>query len=210
MIRALLQRGRPRSLSFLAPGEAARAEAMRIPKRREDFLLGRWAAKRLIAPVVGCEARDVEVRAAPSGRPVAFVRDVPQPFCLSISHRDGLALAAMDDAPVGADLERVEPRSEAFVRDWFTPREIEDAAGDLFVNLIWSAKESALKALGVGLHADTRSVEIELLPAQHGAWQPFRVHGAAELPGFWRCEGATVMTIAGAGGPPSLAWGEDG
>ena len=47
----------------------------------------------------------------------------------------------------------------------------------MVVTLIWSAKESMLKALGVGLRRDTRTVEVQgldgILPGgeAHGEWQ---------------------------------------
>ncbi len=57
---------------------------------------------------------------------------------------------------LGCDLELVEPRSDAFLADYFTADEQALVAlapaveRDKVVNLLWSAKESALKALGVG------------------------------------------------------------
>jgi len=211
MIRALLQADRPQRLGWLSPYERERALAMTIPWRREDFLLGRWAAKRLLAAVLGCEIGPaLEVRAAPSGRPEAFLDGHPLRLSLSLSHREGLALAAVDDAgnPVGADLEAVEPRSDAFVRDYFTVKEIAAVASgrrDLLANLIWSAKESALKALGAGLTLDTRSVEIELAPGVSDGWRALRLHGAAEWGGWWRTDGSHVLTVVGASaGEPQL------
>ena len=168
MIRALLQGDRPAKLDWLAPGERSRAQALGIPWRREDFLLGRWAAKRLLSTVLGCApGPGLEIRAAASGRPEVLLDGQPLRLSLSLSHRQGMALAALDDAgsPLGVDLEAVEPRSDAFVRDYFTHKEIAAVAAgerDLIANLIWSAKESALKALGVGLTMDTRAVEVEL------------------------------------------------
>ena len=211
MIRALLQGDRPRQLDWMAAGERDRAAAMAIPWRREDFVLGRWAAKRLLSAVLGCApGAAMEIRAAPSGRPEAFLDGQPLRLSLSISHREGLALAAIDDAggPLGADLEAVEPRSDAFVRDYFTRSEIAAvAAGErnLLANLIWSAKESALKALGVGLTLDTREVEVELAPGSGTGWRAFQVHGAAEWGGWWRSDGAHILTLVGAtGGEPQL------
>ena len=211
MIKALLQADRPRKLQWLSPYERERAAAMAIPWRREDFLLGRWAAKRLLSTVLGCEAGpSLEVRAAPSGRPEAFLDGHPLRLTISLSHREGLALAAVDDAgsPVGADLEAVEPRSDAFVRDYFTRREIAAVAAgqrDLLANLIWSAKESALKALGAGLTLDTRAVEVELAPGVSGGWRPLRLHGAAEWGGWWRTDGAHILTLVAAStGEPQL------
>jgi len=206
MIRALLQGGRPQKLDWLAPWERARAAGMAIPWRRDDFLLGRWAAKRLLASVLGCAPGPaLEIRAAASGRPEAFLDGEPLRLSLSISHREGLALAAVDDAgnPLGADLETVEPRSDAFVRDYFTRGEIAAvAAGErnLLANLIWSAKESALKALGAGLTLDTRAVEVELAQGAAGGWRPLRLHGAAEWGGWWRTHRTHILTVVGASG----------
>jgi len=121
-----------------------------------------------------------------------------------------MALAAVDDAgkALGADLEAVEPRSDAFVRDYFTRREIaavEAGERDLLANLIWSAKESALKALGAGLTLDTRAVEVELGPGAGEGWRALRVHGAAELSGWWRLRGTRIVTLVGASaGEPAL------
>ena len=69
-----------------------------------------------------------------------------------------------------AAVETVGRRGEEFVVDWFTDaeralvdsmREVEDRSR--LVTTVWSAKESALKALGVGLRMDTRDVNVELL-----------------------------------------------
>ncbi|HET7784419.1 MAG TPA: 4'-phosphopantetheinyl transferase superfamily protein [Myxococcales bacterium] len=211
MIHALLKSARPPSLDFLAAGERARAASMHVARRRDEFLLGRWAAKSLIASVLDCApGPSLEVRAAASGQPLAFLEGAPLRLSISISHREGLALAALDDqgSPLGADLEHLEPRSAAFVRDYFTELETEAVArGDpeLVANLIWSAKESALKALGTGLAADTRSIEVELGPELAGPWQPLLIRGAPGLQGFWRRHGGHVLTIVGRpGGEPRL------
>jgi 4'-phosphopantetheinyl transferase len=211
MIRALLQGDRPAKLDWLGPVERARALALTIPWRREDFLLGRWAAKRLLSAVLGCApGPGLEIRAAASGRPEGFLDGQPLRLSLSLSHRQGMALAAIDDAgsPLGADLEAVEPRSDAFVRDYFTRKEIAAVAAgerDLVANLIWSAKESALKALGVGLTMDTRAVEVELAPGNREGWRALRLHGAAEWGGWWRREGSRILTLVGASaGEPEL------
>ena len=65
---------------------------------------------------------------------------------------------------VGCDLELVEPRTPGFVADFLTAAEQQSVASrpdpDAAANLIWSAKESALKVLQTGLRRDTRSVEV--------------------------------------------------
>ena len=72
---------------------------------------------------------------------------------------------------------------------------------DAAANLIWSAKESALKVLQIGLRRDTRSVEVAIGAAEavstdedgHGqdGWAPLEVRPAegGVLPGWWRRDG---------------------
>ncbi len=87
-----------------------------------------------------------------------------------LAHRAGIAACAVTTggAMLGCDLESVEPRSDAFVADYFTAEEQEvvrqACTADRFtlIALIWSAKESALKALRAGLRIDTRSLSVAL------------------------------------------------
>jgi 4'-phosphopantetheinyl transferase len=108
---------------------------------------------------------------------------------------------------LGIDLELVEPRSDAFVGDFFTAEESATVrrlpAGeprDEAANLIWSAKEAALKVLKLGLRADTREVAVAFDRAcRPDGWAPLRVtgRGGAAFPGWWRREGVFLLTLAG-------------
>ncbi len=68
-------------------------------------------------------------------------------------------------------------------------------------NLIWSAKEAALKVFHTGLRADTRSVEVSLGTGHEvGGWEPLVVEdrtGATEgsLTGWWRRDHNYVVTV---------------
>ena len=142
------------------------------PKRRTDFLLGRWTLKLAVARTLGwhddfAELARIEGRTAPSGAPRLYIDGQPAARGVSLTDRAGCAvcLVAARTAAVGCDVEIVEPRSDAFVRDYLTETELRFvvAAGPLrnkAANLLWSAKESALKVLGTGLRRDTRSVEV--------------------------------------------------
>ena len=96
---------------------------------------------------------------------------------ISLSHRDGVAARALAQStiPLGCDPELIETRSDAFVGDYFTEKEQalivgrRDSERDRLVTTSWSAKESALKALRVGLRAGTRSVDI-CLCGQRSDW----------------------------------------
>lgn len=211
----------PAAGGWLSAAERGRADAMRYAKRRTDFLLGRWTLKHAVARVLGWPDDDatlarIEARPAPGGAPRLFVDGRPAARGISLSDRAGCAVCLVGSrmAEIGCDVELVEPRSDAFVRDYLTDREVRMVQGggparDLLANLVWSAKESALKVLGTGLRADTRSVEVsvaDLSPAEL-AWSPLEVvtDGGASFPGWWRRSGEFLLTACWPGGGPAPA-----
>jgi len=202
----------PEHDDWLADHEQQELRKLRFAPRRRDWRLGRWTAKRLLAAQLAnggwrAPLEEIEIRAAADGAPEAWIDQLRAPYTLSISHRVGRALAAVADPAtlLGCDLEQIEPHSDALVEDFFTPAERRLVASappderDCLTAVLWSAKESALKALREGLRLDTRSVEVEFLPGGGGdGWRPLRVHhaeGCRELHGHWRLEGDLVLTV---------------
>jgi 4'-phosphopantetheinyl transferase len=211
----------PPAGEWLTPAERDRAESLRYTKRRTDFLLGRWTLKLAVARISGwpedpATLARIEGRSAPDGAPELYVDGQPDPRGVSLSDRAGCAvcLVAARPAAVGCDLELAEPRSDAFVRDYLTGPERRwvasaGTARDAAANLVWSAKESALKVLRTGLRRDTRSVEVTaadpVLPER--TWSRFHVTmaEAGVFGGWWRRIGAFLLTACWAGGGPSPA-----
>ena len=211
----------PAALDWLASSERERLGRMRFRKRRDDYLLGRWTAKRALAlhlgmPLVAAELAALEIRHASGGAPFAANGGARLPVEISISDRAGQAMCTLAPAglALGCDLELVEPRSRAFVADYLTETErgvvarARDAGEhDLLANVFWSAKESALKLLGTGLRRDTRSVEIQLTgDAAPAGWRRLeaRAEEGGAYPGWWRVFAPFVLTVvtARAVGPP--------
>jgi 4'-phosphopantetheinyl transferase len=202
----------PADPAWLDPREAAVLAGLRMAKRREDWLLGRWAARRAGAAGLGGEVPGWAVLAAPDGAPEAWIGERRAPCSLSISHRAGRAACAVGPPhlALGCDLELVEPRSDGFVDDFLTSREgaIVRAAGDraLAANLVWSAKEAVLKARRTGLREDTRSVEVSVdglsapapvPPGRASDWSPFDAiddRGGAWR-GWWGVRDGLVLTV---------------
>ncbi len=208
----------PADDGWLAPGERARLAGLRFAKRRADWRLGRWTAKRAVVARLAAAGpapalTAVEIRAAPDGAPQVLVDGSPVPLAISLSHRAGLAVCAVAPGGValGCDLEPVEPRSPTFVADWFTAEErqaVEHAPAAeraLLVTLLWCAKESVLKALRTGLRLDTRSVTVDPPPlGPERRWRPLTVRhpaGRRAFVGWWRLEAARVVTVVAA--PPA-------
>jgi 4'-phosphopantetheinyl transferase len=202
----------PAGLDWLTPDEAARASGLRYTKRRTEYLLRRLAAKHAVMAVVGPVApHRIEVRNAPTGAPYVLVDGAPIGLEVSISDRAGWAVCLVGTGTVGCDLELVEPRSAGFVRDFLTPAEqdyvAQAADRDAAANLLWSAKESALKVLRTGLRRDTRSVEVTVHDGRSAGWAPLTVRAVegVRFPGWWRRDGQFLLTVAAEqpGPPPS-------
>jgi 4'-phosphopantetheinyl transferase len=200
--------------------EAARAAGMRFTKRRNEYLVRRFAGKCAVATAVGLPADPISlgrigVLNRMTGAPYVEVDGRTLGLDISLTDRAGWAvcLVGPDLGAVGVDLEIVEPRSDGFVSDFLTPAEQAVVAADpsrdwhdAAANLIWSAKESALKVLRTGLRADTRTVEVVLedptgISAGAGQWQRLSVaSGARRFPGWWRRDGVFLLTVVAASG----------
>ena len=210
---------------LLSPSERDRLAELAVPKRRREWLLGRWTAKQLVrqhlADTTGntVPLSRVSIGNDNDGAPeVSLPAGLPDDgLSLSISHSNGSALCAISAEPgtvVGADIEIVEPRSWQFVEDYFTADEVAqvraapEAERDELVNGIWSAKEAVLKALHLGLSVDTRRVSCEMhADATDGGWNRFTAtaqtlaagvgtDGTERISGWWRRSGKYVLTMA--------------
>jgi 4'-phosphopantetheinyl transferase len=198
---------------WLSPRERAWVDRMRFEKRRSEFRLGRWTAKRTLAlflenPHAPSDLSAVEIDRAPDGAPAPMIDGEPAAASISMTDRADQAVCVVGPPGVGlgCDLELVEPRSEGFVADYLTKAEQETVRQatsaverDLLANLLWCGKESALKVLRTGLRRDTRSVEVSFpneSPVE--GWSPLTVRAAegSEYPGWWRRYGEFLLTVA--------------
>jgi len=227
----------PAENDWLSANEALCLDAMRFAKRRADWRLGRWTAKCALSVYLDVPAhldifKKMEIRPAATGTPEVFFGDLAASVTISISHRSGRAICAvaMAGVEIGCDLEIVEPRSDAFVADYLAIEEqqlVASAAAadrDRLLALLWSAKESTLKALGAGLRLDTRCVIVNPFVESFDfiSWNPLQVrhtggrdtgdHSAGDrctldrstedqvFHGWWQHADNIVRTVVGA--PP--------
>jgi len=211
---------------WLSERELAVFKKLRISKRRDDWRLGRWTAKRAVASAL-CMSHDlaslrrIVIGVAATGEPEVEIAGWDERVTISISHRQGLSACAVASGVValGCDLESVEPKTASFVDDYFTPAEQDwiaqapASAVALSASLLWSAKESALKALHVGLRADTRSVEVDtacLHATVHKdiEWHALAVRseGGDRFCGWWCCSQEVVRTVVSNPPPFRMIW----
>jgi 4'-phosphopantetheinyl transferase len=205
----------PHTDDWLSEAELACFSRLRIAKRRADWRLGRWTAKRGFAQVLDLPfshsaLSSITITATASGAPTVTIACRLQPVTISVSHRNGRAVCALalGSIALGCDIEVVEAKSAAFVADYFTSEEQDLIARStqdlhpLLASLLWSAKESALKALQVGLRADTRSVAVDTYALEgrlssNYEWHNLTVRSAdaGEFHGWWRREDNVLHTV---------------
>ncbi len=202
----------PNGDDWLSDRELDFLKNLRISRRKVDWRLGRWTAKKLLLPTLNKshiikDPSEIEIIAAEDSAPEVFIYKKPAPVTISISHSGEIGFCAVNinNSPVGCDLEFVDSRSDSFISDYFTVREqewmnqVSKGERPLVSTLIWSAKESALKALRMGLNIDTQCVQVDLTqdPGTEN-WHPMSVEyteSSKVFHGWWREFGDSIYTI---------------
>ncbi|MDX1414467.1 MAG: 4'-phosphopantetheinyl transferase superfamily protein [Candidatus Promineifilaceae bacterium] len=219
-----LLRGVPPA-GMLSADEAVVFGSLKVTKRRQDWLLGRWTVKQLLQEAIRKESGQavphaaMSILAAKDGAPtVQFAADYARyesRFTISISHSHKTAFCAVlqkPDWPMGVDLEWIEKRPAQFAEQFFTEKErafLKQTPAyltDVQITALWSGKEAALKAVRHGLRLDTRCVEchfgiVEQAPRE---WTRFHIQwdqqaadkSLPRLQGWWQAADDYVLTMA--------------
>ncbi len=177
-------------LCFVPPGgketvltsqEAQILQGIKSPRRRRDWLAGRWAAKELIQKYlyeeVGQEVAlsHIEILNDKNGAPYARVPSIscpeqtPQPLELelSLAHSAGHGLAGFSrHGPIGVDLQRLRPVRSNLAERLLTEYERSQLAlylpGPEEILLFWALKEAAIKAQRTPPALTIRKIEVIL------------------------------------------------
>ena len=128
-------------LGWFSEEELRTAEGFRLPKRREEFLLSRAAAKQLAVELgAGGEIPQIRIEQRRIGS-----------LHLSLSHSAPYAAAAIDERPVGIDIQVVRPIRESAAHLFLSERESEQmhecVLPDRLIHF-WCAKEAVWKRHG--------------------------------------------------------------
>jgi len=143
----------PPAQDILSQREQAFYATLKLPKRKNEWLGGRIALKKLISTQTDLPACQIEVLPQPdNGKPLLLLSGKKSALPFSITHSHGYAVAAVSPTSkyIGIDLEKVAPRIEAWKQDFFHPSEL-TADGDKFLTALWTKKEAVVKMLGTGL-----------------------------------------------------------
>ena len=147
---------------FLSEREKEQLGGYKFAAKKQDFLLGRLAAKRALGALLAePDLRCIEIRTGDHGQPLV---QHPQKGSaeVTISHSHGLAVALAFPAgyPMGIDLETVSAVSAATIigelgtsapeQAWLATGGVDGATACC---VLWTAREALGKALKVGLNS---------------------------------------------------------
>jgi phosphopantetheinyl transferase len=134
----------PPPLSFFTDDELATADAFKLARRRDEWLLSRAAAKQLaLNEGFADDPRRVTVE-----RPLLLIDGISSGWYVSVSHSFPYAGAAIDRHPVGFDVQVVREIAEWSSHLFLTEIETEQMRRCAIPHRIlhfWCAKEAAFK-----------------------------------------------------------------
>lgn len=149
---------------LLDQGENERLARFRFEEDRRRFLLGHGLLRDLLGKVLDQDPAEIVFHRGRYGKP--YVEGYPVHFNLSDT-KDAVAVALSIDLEIGLDLETMTRRVDhlSVSQHYFTPEEqasIASAADgkQRFLEL-WTRKEAVLKACGVGIMDDLRSLRVD-------------------------------------------------
>jgi 4'-phosphopantetheinyl transferase len=173
------------------------------PRRRRDWLLGRWTAKQLVRRslshsagfppalqsfTIAQHSSGVPYIACSASAPAGCDLPVHPPLSLSISHSYDYALCAVaqgrtEPPRLGVDLEVVQRRTSHLVltQGALTADEARGLGHapvmlqTLMVVATWSAKQAVMKLAQLGASAEPQQVQCLLRPGRPRVWQAFLV-----------------------------------
>lgn len=147
-------------LALLSEAEHARIAALRRPEDRLRSLIGRAAARLILARRLRVGPRAVIFQEGPHGKPELDPQRHPGTH-FNIAHSGEWVLLAVADSPVGVDIEHcATDATDPLLQACFTEREQAriHSARDAIAQ--WTAKEAVLKAGGYGLTMEPASFEV--------------------------------------------------
>ena len=149
--------------ALLSLEEKLRADNFLRGKRRQEFILGRAAARLLLSERMDVNPRNVLLEVAESGAIDVLDSDLH----ISIAHSGDHAVAAAAPRFIGVDIENIAPRHVDLHRYMLHPDEyhlIETLPLDRerAQILCWTLKEAVLKGMRQGLRYSPRKLQLDI------------------------------------------------
>jgi len=159
--------------------ELERADRFRVPNAARRFITARAVLRTLLGRMTDTDPAEVEFSYSEQGKP-----SVTGGPCFNSSDSGDTVIVAVAHAEIGVDVEglRPLPNPDRLARRICTDRELEQLAAipDLEFGAcllrLWTFKEAALKAVGLGLPGGLRNVEVDFRPGKPPQLRRLREH----------------------------------
>ncbi len=155
-----------RTKELLHPGEMNEGNGYGSEIRRRSFLHGRTAAKMAVGQLFP-ESRMTAILVATGSFGAPYLTNLGHPYGISIAHGDvwNAGLCFPLSVPMGIDVETISGKNHAIIPSVLSAEEKEMTARDKnpleFLHLLWTAKEAAGKAIGLGFRVPVDWYEID-------------------------------------------------
>ncbi|CAM5489435.1 4'-phosphopantetheinyl transferase family protein [Bacillus safensis] len=139
---------------FVSSEKRAAAERFRFLIDARRTLLGEVLVRQTIHDMYDLPMDQIVFETEGNGKPV--VRQLPS-FHFNLSHSGNWVVCAVDDAPVGIDIEEIKPIDLAIAKRFFSADEYQDLLSqpaerqEAYFFHLWSMKEAFIKLTGKGL-----------------------------------------------------------
>lgn len=139
----------------------ARICSLRRQEAQRQCLCAEGCLRELLSQATHLAPSELRFAVDAHGKP--FLINAPVHF--NLSHSGDFVLCAVDDRPVGVDIEAIRPISPRLIDRVCNDEERAFVQGDggRFLR-IWTAKEAIVKHSGVGLHGDLRKISARVPP----------------------------------------------
>jgi len=198
-------------MDWLGEAEQTRLLAMTAPRRRTQFIAGRWLARQCLAAHAGGRWQDYALSAPEDDAPRLLAAPVPDPWYFSLSHSGDWLACAVSRRPVGVDVERSDrTRDFQALNEWMhEPAALQAAPADpaerqAWFYAQWTLKEAWLKHAASAAPSQAQRPSMRsarFTPCQEGEdegvalvgqGQGFTVAVYPATPATLRCEGGAL------------------
>jgi len=144
--------------SLLSDEEQTKASGIVNPALRARFEVGRGLRRKVLSEATGLPPKEITFAEAEEGKPRALNA---AGWDFNVSHSGEFVALAVGHGQVGVDLEQIRPvrEAEAIVGRYFRPdeaaawRSLAPSLREEAFFVLWSAREAAMKCVGLGLAA---------------------------------------------------------
>jgi 4'-phosphopantetheinyl transferase len=154
-IRDIGEKDYEKYFSLMSDAKKQRVERFRFDDGKKRTVIGEMLIRQMIKEQCGVNEDAIVFKTAEKGKPYTKSADI----CFNISHSDELVLCAVNDTPVGVDIEKVREINETVIKHTCNENELKYVYEDGISRLdtlkrffeIWTFKEACFKFKGTGI-----------------------------------------------------------